>query len=54
VLQVEAKEEKLAVYEGRSASGANGETSQSAEEQLQVTVADLRYVSALPLHLEHD
>ncbi|BGP27784.1 nucleoprotein TPR [Rhodotorula toruloides] len=39
VLQVEAKEEKLAVYEGRSASG---ETSQSAEEQLQVTVADLR------------
>ncbi|BGP11538.1 Protein mlp1 [Rhodotorula toruloides] len=39
VLQVEAKEEKLAVYEGRSASG---ESSQSAEEQLQVTVADLR------------
>ncbi|PRQ70676.1 hypothetical protein AAT19DRAFT_10833 [Rhodotorula toruloides] len=45
VLQVEAKEEKLAVYEGRSASG---ESSQSAEEQLQVTVADLRCVLVCP------
>lgn len=40
-LQVTSKEEKLAIYEGRT--GANGdETTRSAEEQLQVTVADLR------------
>ncbi|GAA5982753.1 hypothetical protein JCM11641_007777 [Rhodosporidiobolus odoratus] len=41
VLQVEAKEEKLAVFEGRSGTG-EGDTTRSVEEQLQVTVADLR------------
>ncbi|BGP20306.1 Protein mlp1 [Rhodosporidiobolus nylandii] len=41
VLQVEAKEEKLAVYEGRTGTG-EGDPTRSAEEQLQVTVADLR------------
>ncbi|GAA5906296.1 hypothetical protein JCM6882_002695 [Rhodosporidiobolus microsporus] len=41
VLQVEAKEEKLAVYEGRTTTG-DGDATRSVEEQLQVTVADLR------------
>lgn len=45
VLQVEAKEEKLAVFEGRSSTGQEGETTRTVEEQLQVTVADLRYVA---------
>ncbi|GAA5985408.1 hypothetical protein JCM10908_006964 [Rhodotorula pacifica] len=38
-LQVEAKEEKLALYEGRNATG---DASQSPEEQLQASVAELR------------
>ncbi|GAA6059180.1 hypothetical protein JCM10212_005525 [Sporobolomyces blumeae] len=41
VLQIEAKEEKLAIFEGRAGAG-EGETGRSVEEQLQVTVADLR------------
>jgi len=41
VLQLEAKEEKLAIFEGRSAAG-EGEAGRTVEEQLQVTVADLR------------
>ncbi|GAA5901318.1 uncharacterized protein JCM6883_000178 [Sporobolomyces salmoneus] len=41
VLQIEAKEEKLAIFEGRSAT-AEGEAGRTVEEQLQVTVADLR------------
>lgn len=41
-LQVTTREEKLAIFEGRG-TGANGEDpSRSVEEQLQVTVADLR------------
>lgn len=41
-LQLTTKEEKLAIFEGR-ATGVNGEDStRSPEEQLQVTVADLR------------
>lgn len=43
VLQVEAKEEKLAIFEGRSSSGETDAT-RTVEEQLQVTVADLRCV----------
>ncbi|GAA5874743.1 hypothetical protein JCM8547_005199 [Rhodosporidiobolus lusitaniae] len=42
VLQVDAKEEKLAVFEGRSSTGGEGDSTRSVEEQLQVTVADLR------------
>ncbi|GAA5963338.1 hypothetical protein JCM21900_002043 [Sporobolomyces salmonicolor] len=43
VLQIEAKEEKLAIFEGRSTAGAEGgEAGRTVEEQLQVTVADLR------------
>ncbi|KAM0789729.1 hypothetical protein ACM66B_006586 [Microbotryomycetes sp. NB124-2] len=38
VLQVTAKEEKLAIYDGRSGDAA----SQTAEQQLEVTIADLR------------
>ncbi|BGP43630.1 Protein mlp1 [Rhodotorula kratochvilovae] len=41
VLQVEAKEEKLAIFEGRGAGG-EGDANRTVEEQLQVTVADLR------------
>jgi len=41
VLQIEAKEEKLAIFEGRSATG-EGEAGRTVEEQLQVTVAELR------------
>ncbi|KPV73223.1 uncharacterized protein RHOBADRAFT_28975, partial [Rhodotorula graminis WP1] len=41
VLQVEAKEEKLVIFEGRSSSGET-DTTRTVEEQLQVTVADLR------------
>lgn len=43
-LQITSKEEKLAVYEGRST--ANGtDITQTHEQQLEVTVADLRYVT---------
>ncbi|KAK4051609.1 Protein mlp1 [Microbotryomycetes sp. JL201] len=38
LLQITAKEEKLAIYEGRSGDT----TGQTAEQQLEVTVADLR------------
>ncbi|KAK4056430.1 Protein mlp1 [Microbotryomycetes sp. JL221] len=38
LLQITAKEEKLAIFEGRSGDAAG----QTAEQQLQVTVADLR------------
>lgn len=38
-LQVEAKEEKLALYEGRNAAE---DASRSPEEQLQATVSELR------------
>ncbi|GAA5919237.1 hypothetical protein JCM1841_006512 [Sporobolomyces salmonicolor] len=43
VLQIETKEEKLAIFEGRSTAGTEGgEAGRTVEEQLQVTVADLR------------
>ena len=40
-IQITAKEEKLAIYEGRGNRGAD-DPSRSIEEQLEVTVADLR------------
>ncbi|GAA6015704.1 hypothetical protein JCM11491_002452 [Sporobolomyces phaffii] len=41
VLQIEAKEEKLSIFEGRSATG-DGDAGRTVEEQLQVSVAELR------------
>lgn len=44
VIQITAKEEKLAIYEGRGNRGAD-DPSRTVEEQLEVTVADLRCVA---------
>lgn len=43
VIQITARDEKLAIYKGRSRNGA-GESTRTREEELEVTVADLRYV----------
>lgn len=43
VIQLTAKEEKLAIYEGRgNRAGGAEDPSKTVEEQLEVTVADLR------------
>lgn len=44
VIQITAKEEKLAIYDGRGNRGAD-DPSRTVEEQLEVTVADLRCVA---------
>lgn len=44
VLQVTAREEKLNVYEGRRTSNGETDPSRSREEQLEISLAELRCV----------
>lgn len=49
-LQVAAKDEKLAIYEGRDSNGS-ADSTRTREQELEVKVADLRCVDFLTIPL---